>query len=77
MPGINAASLAKITIFAGLSMMVIGVLLFFADKIPFLWRLPGDIYIERKRFSFYFPITSCIIISLVLSAILYFSIRKQ
>ena len=76
MPGIDLTSLAKITIFVGLSVTVIGILLFFADKVPFLWRLPGDIHIERKGFSFYFPITSCLIISLVLSVIFYFITRK-
>ncbi len=76
MPGIDVTSLAKITIFVGLSVTIIGALLLFADKVPFLWRLPGDIYIERKGFNFYFPITSCLIISLVLSIIFYFIARK-
>ncbi len=67
---------AKIAIFAGLSMTVIGVLMLFADKIPFLWRLPGDIYIQKKEFSFFFPISSCILISLILSALIYLLNRK-
>lgn len=69
-------SLAKIAIFIGISVTIIGLLLLLADKAPFLWRLPGDIYIERKGFNFYFPITSCIIISLVLSIIFYFIARR-
>ena len=50
-----------------------GLFLVFRDSIPFLkyfGRLPGDIAIERKNFSFRFPIVTCIIISIVLSLIL-------
>jgi hypothetical protein len=70
------ASFAKITIFVGLSVTIIGILLLFSDKVPFLWRLPGDIYIQRKSFNFYFPITSCILISVILSVIFYLISRK-
>ncbi|HYA27463.1 MAG TPA: DUF2905 domain-containing protein [Acidobacteriota bacterium] len=44
----------------------------FADKLPWLGHLPGDISIQRDRFSFYFPLTTCIIISVVISLVLYF-----
>ena len=53
----------------------IGTLFLFADKIPYLGRLPGDIYLKRDRFSFYFPITTSIIISIILTVI--FSIFKK
>jgi hypothetical protein len=39
-------------------------------KIPILGKLPGDIYIKRENFSFYFPITTCILLSFLLSLIL-------
>ena len=64
--------LAKILIYTGLLLLVIGVILSLAGRIPGLGHLPGDIYIERERYSFYFPIVTCLLISLVLSLVLYF-----
>jgi len=63
--------LGKILIFLGIVIAVIGVLLLFGDKIPFIGKLPGDIYIKKKNFTFYFPIVSSIIISLIISLIIY------
>jgi hypothetical protein len=63
--------LGKLLIFAGVFIVVIGLLLFFGDKIPYLGKLPGDIYIRKKNFTFYFPIVTSILISLIISLILY------
>ncbi len=67
-------NMAKILILIGLSFIVLGVIVFFATRfnirIPF-GRLPGDIKIQNGNFSFYFPITTCIIASVVLSLILW------
>lgn len=68
-------AIGKMLILAGLMLAAIGILFLFADKIPYLGRLPGDIYIKRDRFSFYFPITTSIIISTILTII--FSILKK
>lgn len=62
---------AKILILAGAVLMLIGIVLFFGKHIPFIGRLPGDIHIDRPNFKFYFPITTCIILSILLSLILY------
>ncbi|MFQ5917704.1 MAG: DUF2905 domain-containing protein [Candidatus Binatia bacterium] len=51
--------------------MVLGVIFSLGAKIPWLGQLPGDIYIRRERFSFYFPLTTCILLSLVISLVLY------
>jgi len=40
-------------------------------KMPFVGMLPGDIYIKRDKFSFYFPLASCIVISVVISLLLW------
>jgi hypothetical protein len=56
-------------------MAALGVVLVFSDKIPWLGRLPGDISIKRENFSFYFPLTTCILISLLLS-LLFALFRK-
>ena len=63
--------IVKILIFLGIIIILIGVLFFFGDKIPFIGKLPGDIYIKKKNFTLYFPIVSSIIISLIISLIIY------
>jgi hypothetical protein len=61
----------KALILVGLVLVVAGIFLTFGWKIPFLGRLPGDIRIEKEHFSFYFPLTSCILISVLLSLIFW------
>lgn len=70
------SALGKILIFFGIIMIVVGGLLLFGSKIPFIGRLPGDIAIQRKNFSFYFPITTSIIISIILSFIMWLLSRR-
>jgi hypothetical protein len=66
------AELGKILIFTGIFIAVLGLILTFSDKIPFnLGRLPGDIAIQKENFSFYFPITTSILLSIVFSLLLY------
>ncbi len=67
----NLQPLAKLIILFGIIIVVIGGILAFFNKIPFIGKLPGDIHIEKKNFSFYFPITTCILLSVILSLILY------
>jgi hypothetical protein len=64
--------LGKILIYLGLMLIVIGVILTLAGKLPWLGRLPGDIAIERDNFSFYFPIATSILVSVIISLVLYF-----
>lgn len=61
----------KILIFVGVFIAVLGIVFLLGDKIPWLGKLPGDIYIKKKNFSFYFPVVTSIIISLILSLIFY------
>jgi uncharacterized protein HemY len=61
----------KILIFFGVILIFLGLIFSFAAKIPYLGKLPGDIYIKRENFTFYFPITTCILISIILSIIFY------
>ena len=63
--------LGKSLIGFGLIITFIGILIFFSDKIPFIGRLPGDIYIKRENFSFYFPLATGLLFSLILSLILW------
>jgi hypothetical protein len=61
--------LGKLIFFFGVVLVLVGGLLMVMPKIPFLGRLPGDILIKRDHFSFYFPLTTCIVISVVLTLI--------
>jgi hypothetical protein len=54
-------------IILGAILIIIGLVFLFQDKIPFLGKLPGDISIKGKNTSFYFPVVTCIVISIVLS----------
>jgi len=63
--------LGRVLIVGGLVIAAAGVLLTFADRIPWLGRLPGDFYVKRGNFSFYFPLTTSILVSVVLSLLLY------
>ncbi len=69
------AGFGKIFIVTGILMILVGLGLTFGDKIPFLGKLPGDIAIKKENFSFYFPITTSIVISIILT-ILFSIFRK-
>ncbi len=64
-------SIGKSLIILGLVIAAVGVLLTLAGRVPWLGRLPGDIHIKRENFTFYFPLATSIVISLVLSFILW------
>lgn len=66
----------KIFLLIGILFLVIGIIFIFIEKIkfPFLKKfgsLPGDIKIKGKNFTFYFPLASCIILSIILSLIFW------
>ena len=58
-------------IIMGLLLVAAGVIISYAPRIPWLSRLPGDIYIKKEHFTFFFPLTTCILISALLSFILW------
>jgi len=60
----------KILILGGAFLAFLGLLLFFWQRIPFLGKLPGDIFVNKGSFQFFFPVVTCIIISIVLTVIL-------
>jgi uncharacterized membrane-anchored protein YitT (DUF2179 family) len=60
----------KIIMFIGGAIVIIGLIIyFFHDKLHWIGRLPGDIRIEKESFRFYFPITTMILISVVVTII--------
>ena len=65
------SDLARMLIVFGVILVVVGLALLLVPKIPWLGRLPGDIVIKRENFSFYFPLGTCILISIILSLIFW------
>jgi uncharacterized protein HemY len=64
-------SLGKVLIIIGLVIVGIGILLLLWPKVPWIGKLPGDILIKKDNFRFYFPLTTCIIISILLTLLFY------
>jgi hypothetical protein len=60
----------KILLIVGGIIIILGLIFIFSQHVPFLGKLPGDITIKREGDSFYFPIVTCIIISIVLTVII-------
>lgn len=63
--------MGKLLIIIGVVLIIAGIIVNYADKIPFLGKMPGDILVERENFKFYFPLTTSIILSVLISLILY------
>jgi H+/Cl- antiporter ClcA len=64
--------LGKIIIVAGVVIVLVGLAVVFRAEIPWLGRLPGDLCIKKENFSFYFPITTSILISVILTLLFSF-----
>ena len=73
--GMEMQGLGKIIIIVGIVTVVIGLVITLGGKIG-LGRLPGDIFIRREGFSFYFPVVTCILLSIVLTIILNIFFRR-
>jgi hypothetical protein len=62
--------LGRTLMLLGAVLLIVGALVAFGRNIPWLGRLPGDIIVERKNFSFYFPLMTSIVISVILSLLM-------
>jgi hypothetical protein len=62
--------LGKFLIGVGLFIVILGVVLLLVPKIPFLGRMPGDIVVQRENFTFYFPVVTSVLLSVILTIIL-------
>ena len=69
--------MAKFLIIAGIILLIAGILMHFAPRFPFPGKLPGDIVIDKGNFKLFFPITTSILLSVILSLILYFINRAK
>jgi hypothetical protein len=72
----NMQALGKTLFIIGLAIAALGALLYVLRGVPFPGRLPGDILVQKKNFTFYFPLGTSLLLSLLLSAILYFLSRR-
>ena len=68
--------LGKILIFLGLTVAGVGTILMVLARIPFIGKLPGDILIQKKNVTFYFPVATSIIASIVVSLIAWLFSRR-
>ena len=64
--------IGKIIIIVGAVIVVLGLVLAFGERIPFLGKLPGDILIRKDGFTFYFPVVTFLLLSVVLTLIINF-----
>lgn len=68
--------MGKIFVIIGLVLVIVGVIITLFPKLATLPKLPGDIYIKKDGFTFYFPWVTSILISIILSLIMYFFFRR-
>jgi hypothetical protein len=64
--------MGKLLIIGGVILVIVGLVIQFSGKIPWLGKLPGDIKIQRENFTFYFPVMTSVILSILISLILFF-----
>jgi hypothetical protein len=60
-----------ILIIVGVLLAVVGLVWLAVPSIPWLGKLPGDVVVEREHFRFYFPLATCVLLSLLLTAVLW------
>lgn len=70
------SSLGKLLMLLGVVIFSVGGFIMLSGKIPFIGKLPGDIYIDKGNFSFYFPLTTGIILSIILTILVNLFIRR-
>jgi hypothetical protein len=63
--------IGKMLIIFGVASIVIGGILMLSGKVPWIGRLPGDILVQKKNFTFYFPLATSILISILLTLIFW------
>jgi hypothetical protein len=69
------APIGKSLVFAGIAIIFVGLLLWGFSSVPLIGKLPGDINIRRGSFTFYFPIVTCILISII--ATIFLSLMRR
>jgi len=70
------SEIGKLLIVFGVLIAVVGVVIVLAGRLPWIGRLPGDIYVRRGTFTFYFPLATSILVSLVLTLVFWLFGRR-
>jgi hypothetical protein len=73
---VTIGDLGKVLIGLGLVIVVVGLALTLGSRLPWIGRLPGDLYVRRENWSFYFPIATSLLISAVLTLIFWLFGRR-
>ena len=69
--------LARLLVGAGVVLVVTGLVLHLLPSVPWIGKLPGDIRVERPGFRFYFPVATCVVVSVAISAIVWLVSKFQ
>jgi hypothetical protein len=64
------SEIGKLLLILGIILSIMGLIFIFGSKVPGLGRLPGDIFIKKENVTFFFPIVTCILISIIVTLIL-------
>jgi hypothetical protein len=70
------SDVGKLLVIFGLLIVAVGVLLMLVGRVPWIGRLPGDIYVERGNWTFYFPLGTSLLLSLVLTLLFWLLGRR-
>ncbi len=70
------AGLGKILVVAGIAVAVVGVLVLAVSKSTPGWRLPGDIFIQKRSFTIYLPVATMLLLSVILTVVLNLVLRR-
>ena len=66
----------KLLFIVGLVLALVGLLITYVGRVPWIGRLPGDVLIQRRNFTYYFPLTTSVLVSIILTLFLWLLSRK-
>lgn len=70
------AELGRALVVLGVVIAILGLALVFFDRVPWIGRLPGDIHVQRGNWTFYFPLGTSILLSILLTLVLWLIGRR-
>lgn len=73
----DPSAIGKLLVVLGIVLAIFGGILWGAGRMPFLGHLPGDIEVRGEHYTIYFPIMTCIVVSIVLSLVLWIVMRSR
>lgn len=72
----SMSELGRVLVVLGIVIVVVGVVLMLAGRVPWVGRLPGDIHVQRGNWTFYFPLGTSLVLSILLTLILWLLGRR-